>query len=119
MTQMCVHRHAQKPRLHPLSRTQTNTRTKYTTFDFFGELDPVGVCERSGLLVYVVDVQDLTHELDHWLGFVEGRGRHCRTDRAIKNKTRSHSFRFTHHWHYLPKPRVISLAIYCRFENVN
>lgn len=69
---MCVQRHAQKPSLHPISRT------KYTTFDFFGELDPVGVCERSGLLVYVVDVQDLTHELDHRLGLVESRGRYYR-----------------------------------------
>lgn len=41
------------------------------TFDLFGELDPVGVGQGAGLFVNVVDVQDLTHELDHWLGFIE------------------------------------------------
>ena len=46
------------------------------TFDLFGELDTVGVCEGAGLLVDVVDVQDLAHELDDRLGLVEGRGGH-------------------------------------------
>lgn len=46
------------------------------TFDFFGEFDPVRVRERPRLLVYVVDIQHFTHELDHWLGFVKGGGRY-------------------------------------------
>lgn len=37
----------------------------------------MGVGEGAGLLVDVVDVQDLAHELDDRLGLVEGRGRHC------------------------------------------
>lgn len=36
------------------------------------------VCERARLLVYVVDVQHFTHELDDRLGLVEGSGRHCK-----------------------------------------
>lgn len=50
----------------------------FFTFDFFGEFDPVRVCEGSRLLVYVVDVQHFTHELDDGLGLVEGSGRHCK-----------------------------------------
>lgn len=48
----------------------------WRTFDLFGELDPVGVCERAWLLVNVVNVQNLTHELNDWLGFVESCGWH-------------------------------------------
>lgn len=48
------------------------------TFNFFGELDPVRVCEWAGLLVDVVNVQHFTHELDNWLGLVESCGRDCR-----------------------------------------
>lgn len=61
----------------PLSRVGT-LYTPVFTFDFFGEFDPVRVCERARLLVYVVDVQHFTHELDDWLGLVEGSGRHCK-----------------------------------------
>ena len=46
------------------------------TFDLLSELDPVGVCEGAGLLIDVVDVQNLTHKPDHLLGLVERRGRH-------------------------------------------
>lgn len=52
--------------------------TPLFTFNFFGELDPVRVCEWAGLLVDVVNVQHFTHELDDWLGLVESCGRHCR-----------------------------------------
>lgn len=48
------------------------------TFDFFGEFDPVWVCEWARLLVYVVDVQHFTHELNDWLGLIKGCGRHCK-----------------------------------------
>lgn len=44
------------------------------TFDLFGELHPVGVGEGTRLLVDVVNVQNLTHELNDRLGFVEGCG---------------------------------------------
>lgn len=44
------------------------------TFDFFGEFHPVRVGEWAGLLVNVVNVQNLTHELDDGLSFVEGCG---------------------------------------------
>ena len=54
-------------------------QTHFTlTFNFFGEFDPVRVCERARLLVYVVDVQHFTHELDDWLSLVEGGGGHCK-----------------------------------------
>ena len=57
------------------------------TFDFFGELDPVRVGERAGLLVYVVDVQHFTHELDDRLGLVEGSGRNCNKEQGrVKDK---------------------------------
>lgn len=46
------------------------------TSDLFGEFDPVGVRQGAWLLINVMDVQNLTHELDHRLGFVERRGRH-------------------------------------------
>lgn len=55
--------------------------TLYTpvfTFDFFGEFDPVWVGEWARLLVYVVDVQHFTHELNDWLGLIKGCGRHCK-----------------------------------------
>lgn len=44
------------------------------TFDLFGEFNSVGVGERARLLVNVVNVQDLTHELDDWLGFIKRCG---------------------------------------------
>lgn len=47
-----------------------------STFDLFGELDPVGVGERAGLLINVVYVQDLTHELYDRLGFIKRCGRY-------------------------------------------
>lgn len=46
------------------------------TFNFFGEFDPVRVCEWSRLLINVVDVQHFTHELNDRLGLVKGSGRH-------------------------------------------
>ena len=58
----------------------THTHTHTHTFDLFGELDSVWVCERTWLLIDIVDVQDLTHELDHRLGLIERCGRHCRTE---------------------------------------
>lgn len=45
--------------------------TQQQTFDLFGKLDPVRVCKGAGLLVNVVNVQDLTHKLDDRLGFVK------------------------------------------------
>lgn len=45
--------------------------TQQQTFDLFGKLDPVRVCKGAGLLVNVMNVQDLTHKLDDRLGFVK------------------------------------------------
>jgi len=59
----------------PYKETQAASAWPHT-FDLFGELDPVRVGERPGLLVNVVDVQDLAHELDDGLGFVESCGWH-------------------------------------------
>lgn len=67
-TYSCTHRSLKLP------VTSIKSLYKRLTFDFFGELDSVGIGERAGLLVNVVDVQDLTHELDDWLCFVKGRG---------------------------------------------
>ena len=41
------------------------------TFDFFGEFNPLRVCEGFTLLVDIPYVQHFTHELYHWLRFVE------------------------------------------------
>lgn len=46
------------------------------TFDLLGESDPLRVGESLGLLVDIANVQNFTHELNHRLSFVEGRGRH-------------------------------------------
>lgn len=56
------------------------------TFNFFGEFDPVRVCEWSRLLVNVVDVQHFTHELNDRLGLVKGSGRHYKGGKKNKNK---------------------------------
>lgn len=56
----------------------TCRQTPIFTFDFFGEFDPVRVRERARLLVNVVDVQHFAHELNDWLGLVEGGGRDCK-----------------------------------------
>lgn len=46
----------------------------FRTFDFFGELDPVGIGEWAWLLINVMNVQDLAHELDDRLGFIKSCG---------------------------------------------
>ena len=44
--------------------------------DLLRELDPLRVGQRLPLLLDVPDVEDLAHELDDGLGFVEGGGGH-------------------------------------------
>lgn len=44
------------------------------TFYLLGKPNTLGIREGLGLFIYVPDVQDLTHELNHWLCFVEGSG---------------------------------------------
>ena len=66
-----------------------------STFNLLGELDPVGVCEGAWLLIDVVDVQDLTHELDDGLGLVEGCGRHCRRRRGERRQQTEKKRRWT------------------------
>lgn len=61
--------------------------TLYITFDFFGEFDPVRVCERTRLLIYVVNVQHFTHELNDRLGLVKGSCRHCKIKDSFKLTT--------------------------------
>lgn len=56
------------------------------TFDFFGEFDPVRVCEWPRLLINVVDVQHFTHELNDRLGLVKGSGRHYKERKKKKTK---------------------------------
>ena len=51
------------------------------TLDLFGEFDALRVDQRPFLLVHVAHVQDLAHKLNHRLGLVERRGRHCRAHR--------------------------------------
>lgn len=46
------------------------------TSNLLGEFDPLGVGERFGLLVDVLDVQHLAHELDDGLSAVESSRRH-------------------------------------------
>lgn len=72
----------------------------FFTFNFFGEFDPVWVCEWARLLIYVVDVQHFTHELNDWLGLVESGGRNCIM------KQRQESFKVTTRW------RTITLGKY-------
>lgn len=55
------------------------------TFNFFGEFDPVRVCEWSRLLINVVDVQHFTHELNDRLGLVKSSGRHYKE--RMKHRT--------------------------------
>lgn len=45
--------------------------------DFFGELDPLGICQRFTLLVYIPYVQNFTHEFNHRLRLIKGRCRNC------------------------------------------
>ena len=47
------------------------------TLDLLGEAHTLRVREGFGLLVYVPDVEHLTHELNHWLCLVEGSGWDC------------------------------------------
>ncbi len=49
---------------------------KRPTFNLLGEADPLRVSEGLGLLVDIANVQNLTHELNYRLSFVEGRGGH-------------------------------------------
>lgn len=44
------------------------------TLDLLGKAHTLRVRERLGLLIYVPDVQHLTHELNHRLCLVEGSG---------------------------------------------
>lgn len=53
-----------------------SNKRHFSTFDLLCEANSLWVCERFGLLVNVAYVQNLTHELNYRLGFVEGRGRH-------------------------------------------
>lgn len=46
------------------------------TFDFFGELDSLRVCERATLVVNVSNVKDFTHEFYDWLRLVKRSGGH-------------------------------------------
>lgn len=63
--------------MNSCSSSYLNTSTVLVfTFNFFGEFDPVRVCEWSGLLINVVDVQHFTHELNDRLGLVKSSGRH-------------------------------------------
>ena len=52
------------------------TTAQEPTFNLLGEADSLRVGQGLGLLVDVTDVQDLAHELNNRLGFVEGGGRH-------------------------------------------
>lgn len=57
------------------------------TFNFFGEFDPVRVCEWPRLLINVVDVQHFTHELNDRLGLVKGSGRYYKEKNKQKKRT--------------------------------
>ena len=52
------------------------TTAQEPTFNLLGEADSLRVGQSLGLLVDVADVQDLAHELNDRLGFVEGSGGH-------------------------------------------
>ena len=53
------------------------------TANLLGELDPLRVGERLALVVDVSDVEDLAHEVDGGLGFVEGGGRHVHVEHHL------------------------------------
>ena len=44
--------------------------------NLLGELDSLRVREWFPLVLYISDVENLAHEVDGWLGFVEGGGGH-------------------------------------------
>lgn len=84
----------------------TRKRNEFFTFDFFGEFDPVGVCERARLLVDVVDVQHFTHELDDGLGLVEGSGRHC-----MRRKGSACVRKYNHYHHHVCDPISVATTV--------
>lgn len=63
-----------------------NSLATESTSDLFSELDPVGVGERTRLLVNVVNVQDLAHELDDRLSFIKSCGWHWNTGQGHSEK---------------------------------
>ena len=69
---ICTRKEAKSPQVGGLYPSRVNT------FDFLGELDALGVCEGSTLVLYVPDVQHFTHKLYDRLRFVERCGRHCK-----------------------------------------
>lgn len=45
------------------------------TFDFFGKLDPLGICQRFLLFFNTFKIQNFTNKLDYWLCFIKRRCR--------------------------------------------
>lgn len=41
------------------------------TFDFFGKLDPLGICQRFLLFFNTFKIQNFTHKLDYWLCLIK------------------------------------------------
>ena len=53
------------------------------TFDFFGKLDPLGICQRFLLFFNTFKIQNFTHKLDYWLCLIK---RCCRDYRREKKR---------------------------------
>ena len=51
--------------------------------NLLGELDSLGVRERLPLVLHISDVQHLAHEVNGWLGLVEGGGRHVHIEHHL------------------------------------
>jgi hypothetical protein len=47
------------------------------SLDFFGKFDPLGICQRFTLLIYIPYVQNFAHEFNHRLRLVKSRCRNC------------------------------------------
>lgn len=41
------------------------------TFDFFGKLDPLGICQRFLLFFNTFKIQNFTNKLDYWLCLIK------------------------------------------------
>lgn len=44
---------------------------RLVTFDFFGKLYPLGICQRFLLFFNTFKIQDFTHKLDDWLCLIK------------------------------------------------
>lgn len=52
------------------------------TFNFFGKLYPLGICQRFLLFFNTFKVQNFTNKFDHWLCLIKSCCWHCRQEKT-------------------------------------